>query len=454
VGIRAIEYRPWKGDRTDPNRRWLVITKHVFQKNIRAKAVIVLLIFGMMLAHAFPIIGAVLFPHDGVTDEDMVGSLELYDPGTDPENYYNVTEGDLQIEGDLKIWGNITVKGFLHVGSLMDERIALEIENETGYPVDREIDGELTVFNGSIRGLGVMNGGGISFTASGLLGIEGTVIIFGSATIGNLSEEELGLLMMYDTGNGTGEIPPELLDLLANSTIISGSGTISGYGNVSGNGEIEGVLIHGEPPTDTYFGYLTSLMFIIFSMLLAAIICADVISSDLANSSFVLYFSRPVRSLDYLLGKIMGLTWVMWLFCLLPPIVYVLVMMGTQSGDNFSDGLRILGKTVIVGLVTAFYFLPFGLMMSSFTKSKAYAGIGIFMSFFVLLIISQIFADSSDKWSLISPLEVLFNFYRIMFNGAIPEGITSGQVGGSILAFTVIPMAIVIFWIQRKGAGK
>jgi predicted outer membrane lipoprotein len=76
----------------------------VFQKNIRAKAVIVLLIFGMMLAHAFPIIGAILVPHEEITDEDMVGSLDLYDPGTDPENHLNVTEGDLQIEGDLRIW--------------------------------------------------------------------------------------------------------------------------------------------------------------------------------------------------------------------------------------------------------------------------------------------------------------------------------------------------------------
>ena len=58
MGIRAIEYRPWKGDRTPPNQRWLVISKHMFQKNIRAKAVIVLLILGMMFAHVFPIIGA------------------------------------------------------------------------------------------------------------------------------------------------------------------------------------------------------------------------------------------------------------------------------------------------------------------------------------------------------------------------------------------------------------
>jgi ABC-2 type transport system permease protein len=264
----------------------------------------------------------------------------------------------------------------------------------------------------------------------------------------------LGILMMYATSNGTSEIPPELLGLLGNYTTVSGSGTISGYGNISGNGSLEGVLIPGEPPMDTFSGYLTNGLIIIFTMLLAAIICADIIADDLANSSFVLYFSRPVRAFDYLLGKFVGLMSVMWIFCLIPPIAYVLVMMGTQSGDDFSGGLTILGKTVLAGFITAIYFLPYGLMISSFTKSKAYAGIGIFMSFFVLSIIAELFSESSDKWSLIDPFELLHNFYKILFDGSIPEGITSGQVGASILAFTLVPMAVVVYWIQRKGAGK
>ena len=95
-----------------------------------------------------------------------------------------------------------------------------------------------------------------------------------------------------------------------------------------------------------------------------------------------------------------------------------------------------------------------GLMISSITKSKAYAGIGIFMSFFVLLIVSAMFSENSDMWSLISPVELLFNFYNILFDGTIPAGIEAWQVGVSIMAFTLIPMVIVILKIQRKGAGK
>ncbi|UCC92876.1 MAG: ABC transporter permease subunit [Thermoplasmata archaeon] len=439
MGIRAIEYRPWKGARTDPNQRWLVISKHVFQKNVRAKAVIVLLIFGMMLAHAFPIIGAILFPHEEITDEDMRGADDIFREDPEPEHEFDVIEGDLNFTGDLRIQGTFKIEGELSV------------------------TGSINMTGGSLSGVGSINGWAGDINMLGMFLAFSPVNVSGLITMGNISE----LMSAFMDGNGTGEppiggpggIPPELLlifQALGNLTTVEGTGTISGFGTISGNGTVVGDYSEPEPEIDFTGGegYLTSPLFIIFTMLLAAIICADIIAADLADSSFVLYFSRHVRSLDYLLGKFVGLLWVMWLFCLIPPIAYVLVMMGTQTGDDFSGGLTILGKTIIAGLITAIYFLPYGLMISSFTKSKAYAGIGIFMSFFVLSIVAEIFSGNSDYWTLIDPFQLLYHMFKIMFNGTIPDDITSGMVAGAILAFTVIPMAVVIFWIQRKGAGK
>ena len=468
MGIRAIEYRPWKGDRTPPNQRWLVISKHVFQKNVRAKSVIALLILGMMLAHAFPIIGAVFTPHEGITDEDMIGGEE--DEEEEPDYTINTT-GDVVITGDLRFSGNFTINGTI---SLNYQKV-FPLENQTQEDVDRiqeevnESMGKGRVdIHGSVNGSGSFGGAFGIASQYGFLYTNGSISVNGVLMMGQVPDLSENIT---DNGTPPGEIPPEFLELLAmmgldhlipyifileGATELGGSGTISGNGTISGIGTIDG-WVESKEDTSIDFtggqGYFSAII-IIFTMLLAAIICADVISADLANSSFVLYFSRPVRAFDYLLGKIIGLTWVMWLFCLIPPAVYVLVMLGTQTGDDYSDGFKILGKTLLVGLVTAFYFLPYGLMISSLTKSKAYAGIGIFMSFFVLLIISGIFSETSDKWSLISPVELLINFYKITYGGSIPDGITSGQVGGAILAFTVIPMAIVIFWIYRKGAGK
>ena len=450
MGIRAIEYRPWKGDRTDPNRRWLVISNHVLQRNIRAKGVIALLIIGMMFAHAFPIIGAIMTPHTELTNEDMVGGQE--EEG--PDHWFNVTEGELNITGNLIINGTFTIDGFIGLNNISNPDPANITEDDWNESLDRG----LLNLTGTVSGSGGLSGSFGGASQFGYLNAEGQFLVSGLFVIGGLPDDPGNM-----TGEGPGKppegIPPELYDwfkLLTSMASISGSGNITGFGTISGNGTVVGTVEPTEegPEFVNPGGYLNSGIFIIFAMLLAAIICADIISSDLANSSFVLYFSRPVRSLDYLLGKFVGLMWVMWIFCLIPPIAYVLVMMGTQTGDDYSGGIKILGLTIVAGIVTSIYFLPFGLMISSFTKSKAYAGIGIFMSFFVLLIISGIFSESSDTWSLISPIELLFNFYNILFDGTLPAGIEAWQVGASILAFTLIPMSIVVLWIQRKGAGK
>ncbi len=452
MGIRAIEYRPWKGDRTDPNRRWLVISNYVFRRNLRAKGVLALLIIGMMFAHAFPIIGAIMTPHEELTNEDMVGGQEEEGPA----HWYDVTEGELNITGDLKINGTFKIDGFIGLNNISNPDPANITEEEWNV----SMSGGLLNLTGNVSGSGGLSGSFGGASQFGYLSTQAELfLVSGLLVIGGIPDDGSDNKTDEDPWELPPGLPPEFYELfkmLSGRGTIFGAGNITGFGTISGNGTVTGEVeeVEDQPEFQNPGGYLTSGIFIVFTMLLAAIICAEIISSDLANSSFVLYFSRPVRAMDYLLGKFVGLMGVMWVFCLIPPIAYVLVMLGTQTGDDYSGGLKILGLTILAGMVTAIYFLPFGLMISSMTKSKAYAGIGIFMSFFVLLIVSGIFAENSTMWSLISPVELLFNFYNILFDGTLPVDIEAWMVGTSILAFTVIPMIIVIFWIQRKGAGK
>jgi hypothetical protein len=473
LGIRAIEYRPWRGTRTDPNRRWLVISKEVFMKNVRAKVFIVLLIFGMMLAHAFPIISSLLVPHDSITDEDMVGGGSTPEPKETPPPNYQVVDGDLTINGSLQINGTFTINGTIALNyevplenltniSLGPNNLLDQFNADLG-------DGKL-ILNGTVMGLGLLGTYGGVTVVTGIIYATNFTTVSGVMALGNLTD----LLSFNISDNGTGGLPGNgtfppgdgqldmimgLFSLLSLVSTISGNGTITGSGIIYGNGTVVGEVngtseAQGPSIEIDIGGYLTNGLLIIFTMLLAAIICADVIAADLADQSFVLYFSRPVRSLDYLLGKFVGLMWVLWLFCLIPPIAYVLVTIGTMSGNDWGGAFTILGKTVLAGLLTAVYFLPYGLMISSFTKSKAYAGIGIFMSFFVLTIISGIFSGNSTKWTLIDPFALLNNFYQILFNGTITEGIKGTWVGAAIAAFIVVPAIVTYFWVDRKGAGK
>jgi ABC-type transport system involved in multi-copper enzyme maturation permease subunit len=399
LGISPIEYRPWKGKRTDPNTRLLVITKKVIGTNLKAKGVIVILIIGIFLVHAFPIIFAVFTPHEEITDEDMIGSETNEDANEATESSFNTT-GFLMVNQSLRINGEFYVEGLIFIG------------------------GELSLI-GTIEGNGTLQGtGGIS--QNGIVNINGSFELTGGFSVWG-----------FISGNGT----------------ISGFGDIMGIGNVSGNASDE---VKDENVDFEMFqeGYLKNGLFAIFTMFLAAIICSDVIADDRANSSFVLYFSRPTRAMDYLVGKFTGLIVVMSIFCIIPPIFYVLVMMGTQTGSDYGGGMVILGKTILMGIFTAIFFLPFGLMISSFTKSKAYAGVSIFMSFFVLSIISGLFAQFDNTWNIINPFNMLTYTYDLLFGSSLNFGIQSYQLAIVILALTIIPMIIVSIRLQRMGAGK
>jgi hypothetical protein len=144
----------------------------------------------------------------------------------------------------------------------------------------------------------------------------------------------------------------------------------------------------------------------------------------------------------------------MSIFCLIPPLLYVLVMMGTQTGNDYSNGMIILGKTFLIGLFTSLFFLPYGLMISSLTNRKAYAGVSIFVSFFVLTIISGIFQQFNDTWSLVSPFNMLLFSFDLAFGRSLEFGLDNYQLATAILAITIIPLIIVFIRLQRKGAGK
>jgi ABC-type transport system involved in multi-copper enzyme maturation permease subunit len=200
--------------------------------------------------------------------------------------------------------------------------------------------------------------------------------------------------------------------------------------------------------------YLKNGLSIIFILLLVSLVCSDLISQDLKDKSFVLYFSRPIKSLDYLIGKIGGAISIISFFTFFPFIIYCLVIIGTQTGDDYSSSLSILGKTIIVGILTTFFFVSYGIMISSLTKKKTYAGIGIFMSFFVLIIVGNIFATFDLNWRLISPIDLLFFSYDIIYDVELPSELNSNLIGILLTCILFIPLVVTYAQVYKKEVGR
>jgi len=193
---------------------------------------------------------------------------------------------------------------------------------------------------------------------------------------------------------------------------------------------------------------------VLFSMLIAAIVSSDLISRDLSNSSFVLYFSRPIRPLDYLVGKMAGGFAIMSVFCVIPVIIYGTVVIGTQSGSEYLKSLEVLGRAAVAGILTSIFFLGVGTMLSSVTKSRSYAGVGTFVSFFVLTLISGMFQEIDLNWRLVNPIELLQFSYGVIFGDALPEELSLDIYWAILLSILIIPPLFAYWRIQRKAIGK
>ncbi len=200
--------------------------------------------------------------------------------------------------------------------------------------------------------------------------------------------------------------------------------------------------------------YMKDGFFALFSILLAAVVTSSLISSDYQDNSFVLYFSRPIKPAVYMFAKLFGAATVLSIFCLLPPIIYCITIMGTQTGSDYLIGLKVTGMTVVAGLITIIYFSSMGLLLSSLTKRKAYAGVGTFITFLAPMIFSEFFAQFNLKWRLLSPIVVLQYTYDLIFGFQLPHYIEFHYYLVSFMAYLFIPMAVTYYILQRRAVGK
>lgn len=195
-------------------------------------------------------------------------------------------------------------------------------------------------------------------------------------------------------------------------------------------------------------------LFFIFTILLAALICSDSIAEDLRSNSFVLYFSRAIKAESYLTGKMGGAILTLSLFCFIPPILMAIVLMGTQSGPSYDASLGVLGRTIIASFVATVFFIPLSVLISSLTTRKSYAAVGIFMSFFILTIISEIFSGFNTTWKLMDPGNVLAISYDWLYGFGIPSDIDNVLFSVMLIGFTFVPLVLLYLRIRMKAVGK
>jgi ABC-type transport system involved in multi-copper enzyme maturation permease subunit len=477
MGISPIEYRPWEGKRTEYYRRFLVISKNVFRQKLKSKWILAILIIGIILTHVFSIIFLTILPHEELTPEMMVGDDHgnTLDEGPREEGgnfrFLGIVtlNGSLLLEGDVYGFGTLTGFGDSFSGM---------VPTDTGFILIAgtiQLNGELNLLGG-ISGNGYLEGD-CTIYGSDISQFNIPFVVDGKMRLRGMDSEK-GQMDLNGNVSGAGSFIGDGTTF-SNTTITqNGTVTIDGTimldgeleiaGNLTGNGMIIGDLIVSgfnepseEPDQEVEIvinerggGYLTSGALVIFTILLTSLVCSDLIASDLGDNSFILFFSRPIKTFDYLTGKIVGAMWILGLYCFLPLIIFCIAVAGTQSGSDYGTSLNVFGSTFLAGLLTSFIFIPLGIFISSMTKRKSYATIGIFMSLFVLTIIGNIFYFFDKNWILIDPNRMLNYSYYVLYGFSLPEGINGTLHGVIVLLFMVVPLIIVYLRIHFKGVGK
>jgi ABC-2 type transport system permease protein len=111
------------------------------------------------------------------------------------------------------------------------------------------------------------------------------------------------------------------------------------------------------------------------SMLMILLIGPNLISRDLRFNALPLYFSRPLRRLDYLFGKLGVIGFFLAGVVILPAIfAYILGVGFSFQLSIIQETYRLLGASVLYGMIIAVSAGTFMLALSSLSRRSIYVG--------------------------------------------------------------------------------
>jgi ABC-2 type transport system permease protein len=115
---------------------------------------------------------------------------------------------------------------------------------------------------------------------------------------------------------------------------------------------------------------------LLFSMVLIVVVGPSLISRDIRFNALPLYFSRPLRRIDYFLGKLGVIGAFLAMIMVVPSIVaYVLGLLFSLDLSIITDTFPLLLACVGFGLITTLSAGLFILALSSLSRSSIYIGL-------------------------------------------------------------------------------
>ncbi|MGD0781965.1 MAG: ABC transporter permease subunit [Candidatus Aminicenantales bacterium] len=133
--------------------------------------------------------------------------------------------------------------------------------------------------------------------------------------------------------------------------------------------------------------------FLLFMMVMIMVLAgAGLIADDLKHNSLQLYFSRPLRKRDYLLGKMGVVSFFLLLQTVVPGLLFFLLkLIFSGSFKFFSQYPGIPAAVVLDSIVLTGFFGLYTLFLSSLGRNRRFASILVFLVYIFSDIFSGVF---------------------------------------------------------------
>lgn len=196
-----------------------------------------------------------------------------------------------------------------------------------------------------------------------------------------------------------------------------------------------------------------SLLIILF----VAILAPQLVSRDLRAGTLPLYFSRPVRSADYVTAKYAAMASAIWLLLAVPQFIMFLgAAFTTKTGfrgvwNEFGDLLPGWGYSLLWALM----FAGIGLLVASFTGKQAFAAGGIVAVFSmtapVVGVLSLLPSTTAHELAfLASPMTLILVVGQWLFGADADNAIDFGRFGPVYAIEAVCLIAVCLLLLLAR----
>jgi ABC-2 type transport system permease protein len=194
------------------------------------------------------------------------------------------------------------------------------------------------------------------------------------------------------------------------------------------------------------------------AFMISMTIGAAIIARDREIGAFTFYFSRPVRPLDYVIGKITGQLLLMGMMFLAGPILLALysVVISETTSDAIQQ-LKILPKTLVIGMLGTMAYATVPLAFSAMAPRRTLA-LSFWAGYYIM--VSTIIANVGallwvplKAFDLSSAMESLaMQLFDVRFHGEKLAPLWAAV--GSLVVQTAIAVAVIVSQVKREAEGS